>query len=138
MIHHSLSLSPNKTNSAGQAYSSASSPRTPALVSRTNTFPSSVNDPYLQSNSYGMRAIPFENPTINAFAVTTPRTPNASSNKNYLPRYAFYTIADRNACPTPTSYSILNYQPSSPKLQHLCPTPSAELRRIRLAQSFTR
>jgi hypothetical protein len=88
MIHHSIFLSPNKTNSDGQAYSSVSYPRTGASV-KTNTFPSSANDltakmdihgPYQQSNSYGMRAIPSGNPTINAFTVIIRRKPNASSN----------------------------------------------------------
>jgi hypothetical protein len=69
--------------------------------------------PYQQSNSYGMRAIPSGNPTINAFTVIIHKKPNASSNNNYQPKYAFYTIADRNACLTPPNYSIPNYQPSS-------------------------
>jgi hypothetical protein len=120
MIQHLLSLSP-KTNSAGQAYSSASYQHTGARV-KTNTYHSSVNDqtakmdnrgPYPQSNSYGMRPIPSGNPAINAFTVITRRKQNASSNKKYQPKYAFYTIADRNACPIPPSYFIPNYQPSS-------------------------
>jgi hypothetical protein len=63
--------------------------------------------------SWAVSTVEFLWHAINAFTVIARRKPNASSNKNYQPKYAFYTIADRNACPTPPSYSIPNYQPSS-------------------------